>query len=682
MNHSIIRIKSRPATFTSGAGTIAPLRAAMAALMIGLGAVHTAFAATAGGQSQQIVTANLIKEKIVAITKPKFLSAKDADFLQADERVVGAFVDKIAKAYPIRILKWHEVVNDITDGKPVVMTFCPLTGDSALYERKVGGKTVIMSPTDKLYESTTTFSDSATHSLWSQFDGKAIAGPEKGKKLPQLASILTTWALWKAFHPNTLVLSTDTGFARDYRSDPFTDYERADTIKFPVSNDDSRVPRNEMVLGVDVDHHAEAFPFTRMLGTKMPIVTRIGDKKITIVFDPATGTAGAADDKEHISAYTGAWFGWAAFHPSSEIWGKAPPKPAAVQELPIIFKEGGDQPQPREGETATLLKNGKVLIAGGDTGRTPMLATAELYDPAKRTFSDTGKMKTPRGGHDATLLADGRVLITGGIDNIKVIPAAEIYDPATGQFAAIEAMHMKRQKHTATLLRDGRVLIAGGFSGQSLPTSSTELFDSSRKVFVPGPPMISARQNHAATVLSDGRILLTGGIGAKGELASAEIYDPSTGRFTATGDMHAARQGHTATLLNNGEVLITGGYAGSVPAMTEAELYDPKAGRFTRIDDLAVAREGHRAVLLKDGEVLILGGSGTDPQHRYLASAELYNPSTRRFTLLGEMLLPRFGPTVTLLDDGDVLVTGRFAAPAYFATSTTELYQPQAKAKQ
>ena len=95
---------------------------------------------------------------------------------------------------------------------------------------------------------------------------------------------------------------------------------------------------------------------------------------------------------------------------------------------------------------------------------------------------------------------------------------------------------------------------------------------------------------------------------------------------------------------------------------------------------MEVGREGHCATLLPNGEVLIVGGSGIDPQHRYLSSVEIYNPATRSFKLLGQMLLPRFGPTLTLLDNGQVLVTSRFSAPGYFATPTVELYQPPIKA--
>lgn len=660
-----------------------PARKLAFVIVTGLMLMAGAVVSYAGTPPAQIISADLGKDKTVPLDHPKLIAANDAHFLHPNERLVGVVVDGVAKAYPLRILNWHQVVNDVTSGKPVAVTYCPLTGDAAVYERTIDGKAVTLSPVDKLYESDTLLRDSATHSLWAQATGKAITGPEKGKQLTALASITTVWALWKSFHPKTLVLSTDTGFARHYETDPYVKYELGEA-KFPVSKEDQRLPRDEMVLGVDVNHQAEAFPFDRLAvqaPKKAPLNVRLGGRTITIVFDPATGTAGAADEKEHIPAYSGYWFGWAAFHPQSAIWGKPLPKP--IGPLPIVFKDAGDLANAREGNSATLLKDGKVLIAGGDSGRSPMIATAELYDPVKHAFTGTGKMVYPRGGHDATRLADGKVLITGGMDERKVIAKAEVYDPATGQFKAVQPMNAAREKHTATLLKDGHVLIAGGFSGDSDPTSSTELYDPATGSFSSGPAMMSGRQNHTATILPDGRVLLTGGIGAKGQaLASAEIYDPATGKFTPAGAMNAARQGQTATLLKNGQVLITGGASDGAAALTSAEIYDPATGKFTPVGEMNVGREGHRAVMLGDGDILIVGGLGIDPKHRYLASTELYDPATKKFTLLGEMLLPRFGPTLTLLDNGDVLVTGRFSAPNYFATATAELYQPSAKAKQ
>jgi Protein of unknown function (DUF3179)/Galactose oxidase, central domain/Kelch motif len=656
-----------------------PIRALVIAIV--MVALASASPSQAAPQPPQIVPAKPAKEKITAITHPKFVGANDALFVAPIDRVIGVVVGGVAKAYPLRILMWHQVVNDVIGGKPVAVTYCPWTANAAVYDRVLGGKTLVLSPSGKLYEDNTLFYDNKTHSLWSQINGKAITGPDKGQQLKELASISTAWEVWKAYHPKSLVLSTDTGFARNYQTSPYTRDNSPYSGGLAISHEDDRLSPKEMVIAVDVDHHSEAFAFSRLAGAKLPLTTKLGDRKITIFFDPKTATAGATDEKAHIPAYTGFWLGWEKLHPESEIWGKAPPKPPPP--LPIVFKDAGVLTDAREGQTATLLKNGKVLIAGGDKGHSPMLASAELYDPVKHASTPTGSMTHARGGHRATLLADGKVLMTGGIDDKAGTDTADLYDPATGRFTAPPAMNGKREKHTATLLKNGKVLIAGGYAGEKPPMASAELYDPVKNRFVPTGNMNAGRQGDAATLLPDGRVLVTGGMGGEGKwLKSAEIYDPATGRFTPTGNMGAGRLAHTATLLKNGQVLIAGGATDEGRPLASTELYDPATGSFSPGPDMEVARQGQSAVLLSNGDVLLVGGAGVDPKNRYLASVELYDPTTRKFSLLGEMLLPRFGPTLTLLDDGQVLVTGRFAAPSYFATATAELYRPPLKAAQ
>jgi hypothetical protein len=226
--------------------------------------------------------------------------------------------------------------------------------------------------------------------------------------------------------------------------------------------------------------------------------------------------------------------------------------------------------------TGTLLVNGKVLIAGGaiyepDPWCPVGMASAELYDWTVGSFSQIGSMTSPRYGHTATPLSNGEVLITGGFGSTDdcedlgtpILSSAELYDPSHGSFNATGSMMEERAGHTATLLPGGKVLVAGGMEGSGSKTA--EIYDPQTRGFSSTGDMSIRRSSHTATLLSNGKVLIAGGIkpGSKPysgtATALAEIYDPGTGTFSPTGSMTAARWGHTATLLATGRVLITGG---------------------------------------------------------------------------------------------------------------------------
>jgi hypothetical protein len=265
----------------------------------------------------------------------------------------------------------------------------------------------------------------------------------------------------------------------------------------------------------------------------------------------------------------------------------------------------------RSGHTATLLKNGKVLIVGGWTGHYSIRNSAELYDPAANTFRPTGNLVVERAGSTATLLADGRVLITGGEDRQQnALASAEIYDPATGKFSLTGSMSEPRGQHTATLLQNGKVLIAGGGSGHYPSQTvyrSAELFDPVTGQFSSAGQMLTARHKHAAVLLRSGKVLILGGSDNRdwrGEYSSAEIYDPASGTFSVTDPMHTARFKipYAAALLPNGRVLVAGG--GSF-----AELFDERTGSFTQVPgSLGSAHFFASATPLGNGQALITGG--------------------------------------------------------------------------
>lgn len=319
--------------------------------------------------------------------------------------------------------------------------------------------------------------------------------------------------------------------------------------------------------------------------------------------------------------------------------------------------------------TTTLLNDGEVLVAGGRGIGNYNQSTAELYNPSTGTFSDTGSLNTGRVYHAAALLPSGEVLIAGGQDvvntRINCLSSAELYDPKKGAFTFTGSLTAGLCFPTATLLNTGKVLIIGG--------TNAELYDPSTGAFSnTGSPNVS-RVQHTATLLPSGEVLVAGGAVGTAYTATAELYDPETGTFTLTGSMHTSRGEHTATLMNNGEVLIAAGITYIGPGyqlLTSAEVYNPSTGKFTVTGSLNQYRSQQVATLLPSGEVLVASGYPT-------ITAELYNPSKGTFKFTGSLNVERDqGAGIVLLPDGVVLVTGgnllRDGKP-YFKNSA-ELY--------
>ena len=345
----------------------------------------------------------------------------------------------------------------------------------------------------------------------------------------------------------------------------------------------------------------------------------------------------------------------------------------------------GSMATPRRFHTATLLPNGKVLVAGGENASYTPVASAELYDPSSETFSATGNLTVPRAGHTATPLNNGKVLIAGGyqVNGGDALSSAELYDPTTGTFtAATGSMTAARTYHTATLLQSGKVLISGGdvisynTSGQSL--ASAEIFDPSTGTFNATGNMTVPRESHTATLLSSGKVLIAGGSdGILGYTptwtlySSSETFDPSTGQFTAAGMMTTSRDWFTANLLPSGKVLVAGGASASQSGVT-ADLFEPSSGSFAATGNMTEPRFYQAASTLNDGTVLISGGS--DYNTRAKSTAEIYDPTAGTFAVTGSMNTVRVWHTSTVLQNGKVLITGG-SDNSSVSMATAEIYQ-------
>jgi hypothetical protein len=364
------------------------------------------------------------------------------------------------------------------------------------------------------------------------------------------------------------------------------------------------------------------------------------------------------------------------------IVGVAGNRSPATAQSPGAFTATGTMTTARARHTATLLHNGKVLMAGGGAeSNSPFpLATAELFDPETRTFGGTGEMTTPRVNHSATLLPDGKVLIAGGFGGTVwgLLNSAELYDPSTGTFTATGNMVTPQVSHTATLLADGRVLITGGFAAFA-KYADAELYDPSTGIFTATGAY--ARPNTCdfcppAVLLADGEVLFN---------PPAQLYDAAAGVFRLTGSpIYAAHS--TGTLLTDGRVLFTGGESDEVGRSASAELYDPATRTFTSTGDMAWSRVWQAATLLPSGTALITGGEsdscvGSPCQFGSLASAEIYDPWSGTFATAGNMAARRELHTATLLNDGRVLVAGgltfTYLAPVpYVYLASADLYTP------
>jgi hypothetical protein len=174
------------------------------------------------------------RDGIPSIDAPKFIAPDKADFMQDGDIVLSFTHGETTRAYPLRILVWHEIVNETVAGKPILVTYCPLCGTAIIFDRKVGGKVRTFGVSGMLYQSGVLMDDREDESLWSQLKMEAVSGPLSGTKLEWLASEHLTWKAWKAKYPKGEVLSTDTGHERDYKGRAYASYFTSPNIMFPV----------------------------------------------------------------------------------------------------------------------------------------------------------------------------------------------------------------------------------------------------------------------------------------------------------------------------------------------------------------------------------------------------------------------------------------------------------------
>ncbi len=327
------------------------------------------------------------------------------------------------------------------------------------------------------------------------------------------------------------------------------------------------------------------------------------------------------------------------------------------------WRTAAEMSERREYAGGVRLKDGRILAVSGHPLGGKSIASAELYDPAAGTWSNTGPLRHERNsGNRAVLLHDGRVLLAGGHNNRGVVAGAELFDPATGKWTDAGALSVPRDP-IATVLADGRVLMVGGidwYIGDGKTYAVAELFDPATGSWTVTGSTSAPRNEQRQVLLNDGRVLAIGGYDAQGEpVATAELYDPASGRWQTTENMPQPRAWFSHVKLPDGRVLAAGGYTGRARQrayLASAVIYDPTTGRWSRVPPMKDKRGGFAMALLSDARVLVAGGIAEKGWE--MKSTEVFDPATQSWQTAAPMNVARRNARAALLPDGNVLVIG------------------------
>ena len=260
------------------------------------------------------------KDGIPAILHPKFEEANEAKWLNDDDLVSGFTYNGVKRAYPLRILVWHEAVNDRIGDLPFLVSYCPLCGSTLIFNREIGGKEYKFGISGLLYQSDVLFYDRETQSLWSQLEMKSVSGKMAGTDFIVLPSTLATWKEWREKYPDTLVLSRDTGFFRNYDRQPYSGYEESSTIMFPIKNKNNKFHPKEKVLVVLSGNRAKAYPFSELKKVKTPLKDKLGGKDIVIKFKDGDYVNATDISGNPVDSFVSYWFAWFTFKPDTLIF--------------------------------------------------------------------------------------------------------------------------------------------------------------------------------------------------------------------------------------------------------------------------------------------------------------------------------------------------------------------------
>lgn len=261
------------------------------------------------------------KDGIPALTDPKFISAAKADWLNEDDRILGVYLNGIAKAYPLNIMNWHEIVNDSFGDHHVLVTYCPLCFSGMAFNPVINGERHLFGVSGLLYNSDVLIYDRKTESLWSQIMSRAITGKYFGRELEAIPLENTTWREWRRKHPGTVVLSRLTGYVRNYGKDPYEEYRQSPETMFPVRFRAVGYHPKELVMGVIIDDQPKAYPVSELSRTNGFFSDNIAGQNIYISFNEKELTSRILDSTcKPLPATKLFWFAWYTFYPDTEVF--------------------------------------------------------------------------------------------------------------------------------------------------------------------------------------------------------------------------------------------------------------------------------------------------------------------------------------------------------------------------
>lgn len=270
----------------------------------------------------QILQGGPPRDGIPAIREPRFEVPGPSQPWQANDLMLTFDADGDSRAFPIGTLNWHEVVNVRLPTQAVLITFCPLCGTGIGFDPVIDGETLTFGVSGLLYNSDLLMYDHQTESLWSQIEGRAVSGPLAGRELTPVPVRHELWQAWRErVGASGRVLSTDTGYGRDYRQSPYGNYDRSERLYFPVTRTSRKYHPKTWVLGWSHRGEAKVWPFPELAEHGGVVQDSVGGQAVTVHYDPATPSAELRDsDGALLPATRAFWFAWYTFHPDTAIF--------------------------------------------------------------------------------------------------------------------------------------------------------------------------------------------------------------------------------------------------------------------------------------------------------------------------------------------------------------------------